>query len=318
MNCITIIGPTASGKTDVALALAKIIGGEIINADSRQVYKDVSIGTATPVIEHHDDTSCIVDGIRHYGIHCIPLNESFSAGAFRRMFDTAVDAITSQGKTPILVGGTGLYIHAALDGIADIPAIPTSVSEHVRTLIANGTKHAYQILTQVDPATSAVIDRHNPRRISRALEVFFATNTPLSVWQQHTNTTQPIASRMFGLAWDKTTLHHRIDTRIDHMIEHGLFDEVRALIAQGYARDVIEKAGIGYAHIATFLDGKISRDEAIMHMKQETRQYAKRQMTWFKKDTRIAWIEMQKPLIPSEIAQLIVGRIEVSPKSDNY
>jgi tRNA dimethylallyltransferase len=302
-----IVGPTASGKTEISLGLAKEINGEIINADSRQIFKEVSIGTAKPKCDNPLSEHFTVKGIKHYGINIASIaHGDFSAGAFIKLFDNAVNEIYNNGKLPILSGGTGLYINAVLHGLADIPEIPADIKKIAREMTENDINKAYKKLEEVDSITANVIDKNNPRRIARALEVFLATSKPISYWHNKVNKKSNFDIQMFGLLWEKENLHSRIEQRVQNMLDRGFVKEIRVLLERGYSDEQIKRAGIGYSYILDFINGNISEIEMINLIITETKQYAKRQMTWFNKDKNIKWINMNENVSVDDVVRIMV------------
>jgi tRNA dimethylallyltransferase len=302
-----IVGPTASGKTEISLGLAKEINGEIINADSRQIFKEVSIGTAKPRCDNPLDEYFSVKEIRHYGINVASISfGDFSAGAFMKLFDNAVTEIYNNGKIPILSGGTGLYINAVLHGLADIPEIPEDIKKIAHEMAENDINKAYKKLAEVDPITANVIDKHNPRRIARALEVYLATSKPISYWHSKVNKKNNFDINMFGLLWEKEELNNRIELRVQNMIDRGFIKEVEVLLERGYSEEQIKRAGIGYSYILDFINGIIPEKDLIELITIETKQYAKRQMTYFRRDENIRWINMTNDISIDDVVKIMV------------
>lgn len=291
---IVIAGPTASGKTEFAVALAQQFDGEIVSADSRQVYKGMSIGSAKP----HGAWQ-IADGkkkfvyknIIHHCIDFLAPNKPFTVAQYKTKAIRAIRSVISRRKLPILVGGTGLYIKTIVDNL-NIPRVPPNPRLRIKLeteLEQKGIKHLFDTLVSLDPEAAYIVDPKNPRRVIRALEVTIATQKPFS--QQRTSGKQLFNTLRIGINAPKQTLKARIDKRIDAMMKHGLLDEVRGLVKQYGARTQPLDA-IGYRELIPIpcLNNPSALPNAIKRMKQNTRNYAKRQMTWFKKDKRIRWV----------------------------
>ncbi|MBN1384272.1 MAG: tRNA (adenosine(37)-N6)-dimethylallyltransferase MiaA [Elusimicrobia bacterium] len=285
-NVIVIAGPTATGKTEVAIKLAKKINGEIISADSRQIYKYLDIGTNKPAKKQ-------LSSVKHYLIDIIEPTENFTAGDFAKLANKKIKEILSKGKTPIVTGGTGLYIKALIDGLIEVPKNPT-----VRNKLNNyyekfGLEYLYKKLYKLDRETAKTIDRNNPRRVIRALEIYYSTGKKFSVLKKESADNRNLGSGynflIFGLNNPRTNLYKNINRRVDKMIRTGLFKEVRKLIKKYSSQNDILQKTIGYKEIIDSMNNKTTRLEAINLIKQNTRNYAKRQITWFKKDKRILW-----------------------------
>lgn len=286
---IVILGPTASGKTDLGLALAKKYDGEIISADSRQVYKKMDIGTAKMMGEWASDRQMyVVDGIPHHLIDIINPDTDFSLADFKKMAIEAINDILKRGKVPIVVGGTGLYIWALVDNL-DIPEIQPD-NKLRKELEIKPLAELVSVLIEKDPESAQKIDLKNPRRVIRALEVVMTTGQ--SFFNQRTKSSPLFEALQIGLDVPKEELFKRINERVDRQIEAGLVEEVKQLVNDGYSWDLPSMSGIGYRQIGLYLRGEVTLPEAIELLKQDTRQYAKRQMTWFKRDKRIQWVSV--------------------------
>lgn len=279
---IAIVGPTASGKTGLGIEIAKKVGGEVISVDSRQVYREMNIGTAkvTPVL---------VDNISHWGTDLVDPDENYSAAEFKEYAEQKIEEILKRKHVPILVGGTGFWMSALID---NFDFTQTASDPKLRAeLEARSLGDLFAEYKRLDPDGADVIDRENKRRIVRALEVTKVTGKPF--FQQQTKSASKYDTLQIGLLVDRAELNKRIEERVDEMIASGLVNEVRAL-KEKYSCDIDAMTGIGYRQICTFLNGKISLAGAIEEIKKDTRQYAKRQMTWFKRDRRIHWIKDPK------------------------
>jgi tRNA dimethylallyltransferase len=285
---IVILGPTASGKTDLGLSLAKKYNGEIISADSRQIYKKMDIGTAKTKGEWVNDSSVyVVEGIPHHLMDIVNPDADFTLADFKKIAIDCINDILKRRKTPIVVGGTGLYMWALIDNL-DIPK--TQPNNELRTeLETKSLVELVSMLIEKDPESATKIDLKNPRRVIRALEVVMSTGQ--SFFDQRTKSNPLFDTLQIGLDVPKEELFKRINSRVDKQIEAGLVEEVKQLVSDGHAWNLPSMSGIGYRQIGLYLRGEKTLVEAIEILKQNTRQYAKRQMTWFKKDKRIQWVK---------------------------
>jgi tRNA dimethylallyltransferase len=280
-----IIGPTAVGKTALALDVAERVPLEIVSADSRAVYRWMDIGTAKPTLDERRR-------VPHHLIDVVDPDERYSLALYQEQALQAIQRIASRGRLPVLVGGAGLYVSAVCDGLA-MPDVPPDVDfrqaleERAR---AEGWQALLPELERVDPDTARRIEPRNVRRVIRALEVFHATGRPFSAWQTPLER-PPVESLLIGLDLDRQALYARIDRRIDAWIADGFVDEVRGLLARGYALELPSMSGLGYREIAQFVGGELSLTDAVAQLKNATHQYAKRQMTWFRRRPRIQWLD---------------------------
>jgi tRNA dimethylallyltransferase len=283
---LVICGPTASGKSDLALRLAERLDGEIINADSMQVYRGMDIGTAKPSVEERAHIS-------HHLIDIVNPDQSFSVADFADAADAAVIDIHARGKRAIVAGGTGLYIRSLLKGLVDSPAGTEEIrSELHAEAEQRGNEAMLEELRRVDPELAERMHSNNLVRIIRALEVFRQTGIPLSRYQQeHGFSRQRYYSLQIGIDVVRPLLYSRIEQRVDHMIAEGLQSEVQNLLERGCRPDLKAMRAIGYKEMTAFLAGEYDFDEAIRLIKRNTRHYAKRQLTWFKADQDILWLE---------------------------
>lgn len=279
---ITILGPTASGKTDLAIQLAKHFDTEIISADSRQFYNELTIGTAKP-------SEAELNYVPHHFINCSSVDNPISAGKYETLALEKIASLHKKKNTVIMVGGSGLYINAVLFGIDPFPEISTST--RLKTLNfykENGIQALRDELRKYDPEYFLEVDLDNPRRIMRALEVCYATKQPYSSFRNQTPTPRPFKSIKLAYKWERKELYERINKRVDLMIEKGLIKECQSLIDK---KELPTLDTIGYKEIFQFLEGKVKKDEAIELIKRNSRRYAKRQLTWFKKDEAIIWLK---------------------------
>ncbi|BCA80047.1 tRNA (adenosine(37)-N6)-dimethylallyltransferase MiaA [Desulfuromonas sp. AOP6] len=286
---VVICGPTASGKTALALNLAEKFPVEIISADSRQVYRGMDIGTAKATGQERA-------AVPHHLVDVVDPDEEFTAGRFVTLSRAALRSITLRGHRPLLVGGTGLYIKTFTEGLLEAPAADESLRTRLTDLEDQqgmGTLHAR--LQQVDPVMAERLSPRDQVRLVRALEVFELTGRRLSELQaRHGFSDNPFRLLKIGVTADRDALYRRIDERVHRMVEMGLVDEVESLLAKGYSPLLKSMQTIGYREIIHFLQGEISLDEAIARIQQQSRRYAKRQMTWFRRDSTIIWVDSSK------------------------
>jgi tRNA dimethylallyltransferase len=296
---LVLVGPTASGKTEVALRLAEMLGGEIISADSRQIYTMMDIGTAKP-------SQADRRRVRHHLVDEIPPDQAFSAGEFGRRGRRIVAEIARRGFVPIVAGGSGLYVRALVDGFFDAPPADPDVRRRLHErLRAEGAGALLAELRSVDPDAASRMLPTNVRRIVRALEVHELTGTPMSRLQQ-TAVEPAFVPFLAGLAWDRRQLYERINRRVDAMLAQGFLDEVRGLQAAGYSPDLNALQTVGYKEAFAHLEGSVPYDRMVELMKMNTRRFAKRQLTWFRPDRRIRWFRASAaddlPRIAADIA----------------
>lgn len=287
---IILTGPTAVGKTALSVKLAKAINGAIISADSMQVYRGMDIGSAKVTKEE-------MDGVPHYLIDVLDPEEEFHVVRFQQMAKAAMEEIYREGKIPILTGGTGFYIQAVLYDIdftsqQEDSAYRESL-EHLAAEKGNEVLHA--MLKNVDPVSAEKIHANNVKRVIRALEFYKKTGTPISVHNEKEAAKEsPYQFCYFVLNDDRQKLYERIEHRIDKMLEDGLVDEVRKLRESGCHREMVSMQGLGYKEILAWLDGEISYDEAVYILKRDTRHFAKRQLTWFRRERDVIWVDKDR------------------------
>jgi tRNA dimethylallyltransferase len=282
MNTVIIIaGPTAVGKTSFAIDLAKHYQTEIISADSRQCYKEMKIGVARPSDEE-------LAAVKHYFIASHSVADDLNAGSFEKYALAATDEIFQKNKVAIMVGGTGLYIKSFCEGIDPMPVVPDEVRKQViEGYQQKGLIWLQKELQQKDPAFWEVAEQQNPQRLMRALEVLYATGQSIMVYRTAKKIERPFRIIKIGLELPKEELHNRIHQRVDQMMADGLVEEVQALVPY---RSHNALQTVGYKEVFEHLDGNSSLEEAVTQIKTNTRHYAKRQMTWFKKDKEIKWM----------------------------
>jgi tRNA dimethylallyltransferase len=307
-NVLVVIGPTASGKTKVSIELAKSIGGEVISADSMQVYKYMDIGTAKP---DEDERA----GIKHYLIDEVYPDEEFSVARFQELALRYIDVILQKGKVPIVVGGTGLYINSLIYNINFSETISDwELRERLKKEAKEeGNKYLHQKLKEIDPEAAERIHVNDVKRIIRAIEVFKHTNKPIS-YHQELSRQNPPAHRflLVGLKMDRERLYDRINRRVDIMIERGLVEEVKGLVSMGYDKNTVAMQGLGYKEILAYLRGEMSLEDAFYILKRDTRHYAKRQITWFKRIENVHWIDVNESENTLEILRNINYHIATS------
>lgn len=282
---IVIVGPTASGKTSLSIELAKRLNGEIVSADSMQIYKYMDIGTAKPTIEE-------MQGIKHYLIDEVLPSEEFNVVKFKELAEKYIDEIISKGRQPIVVGGTGLYISSLIN---NINFSETECDWELREKLQKeaeeyGVQYLHDKLKQVDIDAANNIHPNNIKRVIRALEVYYQTNKPISYHNEISRAVPPkYEFILVGLTMDRQYLYDRINKRVDVMLENGLIDEVKRLVDSGYAHSITSMQGIGYKEILAYLNGETTLEDAIEIIKRDSRRYAKRQLTWFKRIKEIKW-----------------------------
>lgn len=282
---IVICGPTASGKTALSIELAKKINGEIVSADSMQIYKDMNIGSAKVTNEE-------MQGIRHYMIDCVSPDERFSVADYKTNAKNAIEEIIKKGKTPIVVGGTGLYIDAL---IYEIEYKDIKIDENYRKELQKieknqGLEVLYKKALEIDPKAMEKISQNDSKRIMRVLEIYKATGKNKTEQEAESRLKEiPYDYKVFALTMNREKLYERINKRVDIMIENGLIDEVKNLLEK-YSEFPTAMQGLGYKEVRDYLQEKITKDEMIEKIKQESRRYAKRQLTWFRKNKQTIWL----------------------------
>jgi tRNA dimethylallyltransferase len=297
---IVLAGPTASGKTDVAIALARRVDAEIVSADSRQVYRGLDIGTAKP-------DAAQLAAVRHHGIDICDPSDIYTAGRFHRDAGNWMRDIRARGRRVLIVGGSGLYIRTLTDGLFDGPEADAALRAGLeRTMAEQGLGALVEQLRARDPVAAASIDTRNPVRVIRALEVCLLTGRPYSSLRVERMPVVPQDVRFFGLRRERAALHERIDRRVDAMVEAGLEDEVRRLLDCGADPSWISLNTVGYTEMIAYLSSSTSFVECVDAIKLRTRQYARRQMTWFRKEQRMGWIDVDDSMSEEEMAAVIL------------
>jgi len=297
---VAIVGPTGVGKSRLAIRLAQTFGGEIVNADSRQVYRHMDIGTAKPSRQE-------LSLIPHYLIDVIDPDEDFSLNQYQHLAYKAIDDIQQRNRLPLLIGGSGLYVWSVLEGW-QVPEVPpdAQLRQSMESKAAElGREALYEDLVKVDPVAAQNIDPRNVRRVIRALEVHKHTGTPYSQLQQ--KQAPPYEILILGLTTERTELYRRIDSRVNRMVEHDLVNEVQKLMDMGYDLSLPSMSGIGYRQIGMFLKGELTLDTAIQQIKTETHRFVRHQYSWFRlKDDRIRWFDIQYQIEPEITAVVTV------------
>ena len=287
---VILTGPTAVGKTELSINLAKMINGAIISADSMQIYKYMDIGSAK-IMPHE------MQGIKHYLIDELMPEEEFNIYRFKQMAMEALDEIYASGQIPIVVGGTGFYIQGLL---YDIDFTKQDADDDYRKQLEefaniNGAHALHEKLKDIDPVSYETIHENNVKRVIRALEYYKQTNEPISKHNEEEKQKEsPYNFAYFVLNDVRENLYSRIDKRVDIMMEAGLLDEIKALKKRGCTRDMVSMQGIGYKEMLKYLDGDYTLEEAVEKVKQESRRFAKRQLTWFRREKDVIWIDKDK------------------------
>jgi tRNA dimethylallyltransferase len=287
---IVIVGPTAVGKTALAIRLAQHFNTEIISADSRQIYRELDIGTAKPSLEE-------LSIVKHHFINSHSIQEDYDAGAYGRDALALIHSLFEKFDYLILCGGSGLYVRAVLEGFDEMPPVPEGVRERInKEYEANGLSWLQAQVKQVDPDYFEVVDIQNPHRLIRALELYRAWQKPMHELRQQKKLEHPFQIVKIGLELEREELYTRIDKRMDAMIEEGLFAEAEKFYP---LQNLNALQTVGYREIFGFIDGLYDKDEAIRLLKRNSRHYAKRQLTWFKKDTNTKWFR------PDQVYEII-------------
>lgn len=282
---IAIVGPTAVGKTAMAISLAQYFKTEIISADSRQFYREMTIGTAKPDLEE-------LASAPHHFINSHSIAQDYSAGDFEREALHKLDELFRQNDVVVMVGGSGLFVRALCEGLDDLPKAGDEVRERLNNEMAQlGLEQMKERLKAIDPAYYQIADIDNPQRVVRALEVFEATGKPMSFYHKKDLNKRPFDILTIGLNMERPQLYERINLRVERMMEMGLLEEVKSLVP---FRSKPALLTVGYAELFDYLDGNISLEEAVERIQQNSRRYAKRQITWFKKYGNTTWFEPQE------------------------
>ena len=303
---IVVAGPTASGKTRLAIDIAKSVNGEIVNADSMQIYKYMNIGSAKPTLEEQSEA-------KHHLIDFLEPDEEFSVADYTELAHKIIAEIASRGKIPIMCGGTGLYINSVVNDIT-FGEIETDykLREELNELAKqHGSQYLLDILKEFDPVSAQRLHPGNLRRIVRAIEFYRTTGIPIS---EHQEMTKQKESRyeplMLCVKWDREVLYDRINKRVDIMLNDGLLDEVKCLMEMGYTKELNSMKGIGYKEVIDYFEGNMSLEDTVNLIKQSSRRYAKRQLTWFRRDKRILWLDANEDFLAEgiQLCREFIGR----------
>lgn len=297
---LVVCGPTASGKTGLAVTLAKRFGGEVVSADSMQVYRKLDIGTAKP-------TTAEMDGVPHHMLDILDPGEAFSVAQYTEQAKAVINGIAARGKLPILAGGTGLYIDSLTRNIqfAEMPALPALREELTVFAREKGNGYVWELLRECDPELAERLHPNNLGRVIRAIEVYRASGVPQSEWQRRSKVEPPpYRLCMLGLLWQREMLYERIDRRVSLMVQQGLLEEARVLYDTGLSKTAGQ--AIGYKELFAYFAGRKKIDEALEDIRRESRRYAKRQMTWLRRDERIHWLDAaQGDALQSKVYRIV-------------
>lgn len=287
---IVLVGPTAIGKTELSLTLAKEFGCEIISMDSMQIYKYMDIGTAKPTQKERSI-------VPHHLIDFVDPADDYNVSRFVSDARSSIEDLQSRNKLPMIVGGTGLYLRGLLEGMFEIASVPENIRERLQEIVQQrGLDYLFEKLTEYDPESAARLHPNDRQRVMRALEIYHATGVP---WSRHLKEQQQQKEALkrdfkalkIGLHRDREILYERINRRVDIMVEQGLLDEVEKLLSMGYTPELNSMQSIGYKHMLNYIDATWNWEEALRLLAQDTRHYAKRQLTWFGRDPEIQWFE---------------------------
>ena len=285
---IVIAGPTASGKTSTSIKIAKELKGEIISADSMQVYKEMNIGTAKPSMEERD-------GVMHYLMDIVSPDELYNVTMYKKMAEEAIEEILAKGKVPIIVGGTGLYISTLINGIefSEVQEDTEYRNEMQALAESKGPNYLHDMLRKVDPVAADSIDMNNIRRVIRALEIYKVTGKTKTQLDEESRKETKYDYMVYGIETPREKLYDRINLRVDKMLEEGLIEEVKSLLEK-YELSKTALQGLGYKEVKAYLEEQISYEEMVEVLKMETRRYAKRQLTWFRREDKIKWYSLDE------------------------
>jgi tRNA dimethylallyltransferase len=305
-HILCIVGPTASGKTALSLEIASHSTAEILSADSRQIYKHLTIGTAKPSQDE-------LQKVPHHFIDMLDPDCHFSAGDFAEQGRRVIADLIARKRLPIVAGGTGLYVESLVDGLFEGPPIQPELRRRLEEKAEHeGGAQLLEDLRAVDPAAAQRMLPTNIRRIIRALEVYYTTGVPITVHHQQQQRDQLYDAVFAGLAWDRKVLYDRIDRRVDRMLDAGFVDEVRRLLEMGYDERFKSLQTVGYKEAFTYIRHGLTYDRMVELMKQNTRRFAKRQLTWFRPDARIRWYPISDETQIGEIAMTIADSMKAT------
>jgi tRNA dimethylallyltransferase len=302
---VVMVGPTAVGKSRVAVEVAKAFETEVLTADSRQVYRGMDIGTDKPTLEERQ-------AVPHRLIDLVAPNESFNAGLYRRQAIDEIERLYRDSRLPLVVGGTGLYVRTLLKGLCDAPPADPIVRATLRQEAKDrGYDHLYARLVEIDPVAAARLHPRDESKVIRTLEVYQLSGRRMSEFQQeHGFAERPYSALIIGLNRDRDALYRRIEERIDWQLAHGLIEETKQLLAQGYQRNSAAMKGLGYRQVAEHLAGEYDVGEMVLRFKRDTRRFSKRQMTWFRKEPGIQWLTIKESESVRYTAALVIGQVD--------
>ncbi|MDD4679344.1 MAG: tRNA (adenosine(37)-N6)-dimethylallyltransferase MiaA [Clostridia bacterium] len=302
---LVITGPTASGKTELAIQVALELNGEIVSADSMQIYRYMDIGTAKPALHERQ-------GIPHHMVDIRNPDEEYNVALFQKQAKDIIQQISKRGKLPILAGGTGLYINSIIYPMNFTEAVedPEYRSQLNELLDKHGAGWLHNHLRRVDPESAQRLHPNDTRRVIRAMEVFHLTGKPMETYKQNFSVLESTYDTLiYGLTMDRKLLYDRINLRVDRMMESGLIKEVTDILDRGYSRDLISMQGLGYKEIINYLKGLSTLEESINILKRNTRRFAKRQITWFKREEQILWLDPTKMNNPKAAADWLITEV---------
>ncbi len=308
-HLLVLVGPTASGKTPISLQIAEKIGAEIISADSRQIYKLMDIGTAKPTLEERKR-------VKHHFVDELLPDEDFNAGEYGKSGRQIIDEIFKCGKVPLVIGGSGLYIQAIIDGFFEGPSADQAIRHQLtKRMKKEGAEKLLKELQAIDPIAASSMLPSNTSRIIRALEVYKVTGMPISELQK-TKIEINFSPIFVGLQWERAKLYERINQRVDLMLNQGLLGEVKRLQSRGYSLQLNALQTVGYKEVFDYLEGNINHERMTELIKQNSRRYAKRQLTWFRRDKRIKWFDVNAENDFNKIANEIIEFFIQSGRAD--
>lgn len=302
---IVIVGPTAVGKSRIAIPVAQALGTEILTADSRQVYRGMDIGMDKPSVAQRG-------GVPHRLIDLVEPDQPFNVGEYRRLALADIARLHREGRVPLMVGGTGLYVRAVVRGLWDGPPADWEYRDELARLARQeGAEHLHRRLTAVDPVLARTLHPHDEVKIMRGLEAFHRTGRPLSeLHREHAFAERPFSTLIIGLNRERPSLYRRVDARVEEQLVHGLLDETRRLLAQGYGRHLGSMKGLGYRQLSGYLAGESSFEEAVRRLKRDTRRFAKRQLTWFRKEPGVVWLQIGDEESADSVAHRVLDLVD--------
>lgn len=302
---VAIVGPTAVGKSAVGLRVAKALGTEVLTADSRQVYRGMDIGTDKPSVAERA-------GVPHRLIDLVAPDERFNAGMYRRLASAEIDRLHRENRVPLVVGGTGLYVRALVRGLWEGPAADWALRDRLQEQAqARGAAALHRELERVDPDLASRLHPRDTVKIIRGLEVYLLTGRPLSeVHRKHASQDRAFAPLLIGLVRDREALYRRIEDRADQQLARGLLAETETLLRRGYGPQLASMKGLGYRHMAGYVLAAYGYDEAVRRFKRDTRHFAKRQLTWFRQEPHIRWLDLEPRDAPETIVQRVLDLID--------